>query len=288
MTVINKIGIAIVGALLLVGCSSSSRSKTDAAGALVTVNGESLFEDDLRNAMPIGLHGEDSVRFADAYIRNWVEDAVLFMQAEDNIPSDVKIDELVASYRRSLIMHVYQEELVRQKLDENLSEEDMRAYYDAHKDLFPATRPYVKGLFLKVPSGSPQLNKVRAWYRNPEKENLDRLEKYSLSNAVQFDYFADRWKPVSELSAKIPLAALSSSEGYLRTNRNVEVRDTAYCYFLHIDDFVGTGEQLPFDVVENEIKEMLINIKRVDFIRQTKKDLYERALKNKEIIYRKE
>ena len=126
MTVINKIGIVIVGALLLVGCSSSSRSKVGAEGALVTVNGESLSEDDLRKAMPIGLHGEDSVRFADAYIRNWVEDAVLFMQAEDNIPGDVKIDELVASYRRSLIMHVYQEELVRQKLDENLSEEDMQ------------------------------------------------------------------------------------------------------------------------------------------------------------------
>lgn len=288
MTVINKIGIAIVGALFLGGCSSSSRSKTNAADALVTVNGESLYEEDLRKAMPIGLHGADSTRFADAYIRNWVEDAVLFMQAEDNIPRDVKVDELVASYRRSLIMHVYQEELVRQKLDKELSDADMQSYYDAHKDLFRATRPYVKGLFLKVPSGSSQLGKVRTWYRNPDGENLDRLEKFSVSSAVQFDYFADRWKPVSELSAKIPLAALSSSDGYLKTNRNVEVRDTAYCYFLHVDEFVGTGEQLPFDVVKSEIKEMLINIKRVDFIRQTKKDLYERALKNKEIIYRKE
>lgn len=286
MTVVNKIGIIIVGLQLLCGCSSS-KPKVDGEGVLVSVNGEALYEDDLRKAMPIGLHGADSTRFADAYIRNWVEDAVLYMQAEDNIPRDVKIDELVASYRRSLIMHVYQDEVVRQKLGDELPDEDLQAYYEAHKDLFRANRPYVKGLFLKVPSGSAQLAKVRSWYRNTDKDNLDKLEKYSVSNAVQFDYFSDSWKPVSELSAKIPLATLSSNDEYLKANRNVEVRDTAYCYFLHVDSYLGTGEQMPYELVKGEVKEMLINIKRVDFIRKMKKDLYEKALKNKEITYRK-
>ena len=58
--------------------------------------------------------GKDSARFAEAYIREWIEDALLFQKAEGNIPDNAAINERVAAYRRALIMHTYEEELVRQ------------------------------------------------------------------------------------------------------------------------------------------------------------------------------
>ena len=60
----------------------------------------------------------------------------------------------------------------------------------------------------------------------------NKLEKFSIGNAVSYDYFYDRWIPVSEIAAKIPLKAIDTDANYLNRNRNVEVRDTAYCYFL--------------------------------------------------------
>ena len=102
---------------------------------------------------------------------------------------------------------------------------------------------------------------------------------------MSYDYFYDRWIPVSEIAAKIPLKAIDTDANYLNRNRNVEVRDTAYCYFLHVENFLPAGQQLPLEYAKSEIKEILINLKRVEFINRMKDDLYKEASDNKDIIY---
>lgn len=114
---------------------------------------------------------------------------------------------------------------------------------------------------------------------------MDKLEKYSIGNAVSYDSFLDRWRPVSEYTGKLPLQVLTSDPAYLDRNRNVEVRDTAFCYFLHVEDYLAPGGTLPLEHARNGIKEILINLKRVDYINRMKQDLYKTASENKEIIY---
>ena len=65
----------------------------------------------------------------------------------------------------------------------------------------------------------------------------------------------------------------------------MELKDTAYHYFLHIEEFQGKGEQKPIDFAQEEIKEILINLKRVDFINRVKEDLYRQASDKNEINY---
>lgn len=235
--------------------------------------------------MPGGIRGQDSVRFAEEYIRNWVQDVLLYKKAEGNIPDNVKIDELVASYRRALIMHTYQEELVNQKLGSEISDTEIEQYYNQNTGMFRANQPYVQGLFMKVPVSARHLNNVRAWYKKNTQEAIDKLEKFSIGNAVSYDYFYDRWIPVSDIAAKLPLKAIDTDADYLNRNRNVEVRDTAYCYFLHVENFLPAGQQLPLEYAKSEIKEILINLKRVEFINRMKDDLYKKASEDKDIIY---
>ena len=51
---------------------------------LVEVDGSFLYQEDLQAALPLNLSADDSVLFAENYIRNWIEDALLFGKAEDN------------------------------------------------------------------------------------------------------------------------------------------------------------------------------------------------------------
>ena len=182
-------------------------------------------------------------------------------------------------------MHTYQEELVNQKLANDISEEEINAYYEKNKELFRLDNPLVKGLFIKVPLSSPDLGNVRVWYRKNNQDVIEKLEKYSLRNAVSYDYFYDRWTSVPDVAAKIPLKVLDTDANYLDKNRNVEVKDTAFCYFLHIEDFLGKDKQKPLDFARDEIKEILINLKRVEFINKVKEDLYQRASDRNKIIY---
>lgn len=267
------------------GCSSSfnHQGKTP----LVEVGDAFLYKEDLDAALPVGIHDKDSVRFAEDYIRNWVEDVLLYGKAEGNIPDNEKIDQQVAAYRRALIMHTYQEELVRQKLGNEVSEEEIEAYYEAHAAQFRAEQPYIQGLFMKVPVQTRNLNRVRNWYKQNTQDAIDGLEKFSIAHAVSYEYFYDRWRPVSEFALKMPLEALETDMDYLKRNKNVEVRDTVYCYFLHVEQFLPKGDPLPLEYAKNEIKEMIINLKRVAFINQMKNDLYREASENNDIIYYK-
>lgn len=283
MSIVKNWGVILVIAAAMTGCGQGHNHKGKTP--LVEVSGEFLYKEDLQAALPLNISKDDSVLFAEHYIRNWIEDALLFDKAEGNIPDNDKISKLVENYRRALIMHTYQEELVNQKLANDISEEEINAYYEKNKELFRLDNPLVKGLFIKVPLSSPDLGNVRVWYRKNNQDVIEKLEKYSLRNAVSYDYFYDRWTSVPDVAAKIPLKVLDTDANYLDKNRNVEVKDTAFCYFLHIEDFLGKDKQKPLDFARDEIKEILINLKRVEFINKVKEDLYQRASDRNKIIY---
>lgn len=283
MSIVKNWGVILVIAAAMTGCGQEHNHKGKTP--LVEVSGEFLYKEDLQAALPLNISKDDSVLFAEHYIRNWIEDALLFDKAEGNIPDNDKISKLVENYRRALIMHTYQEELVNQKLANDISEEEINAYYEKNKEQFRLDNPLVKGLFIKVPLSSPDLGNVRVWYRKNNQDVIEKLEKYSLRNAVSYDYFYDRWTSVPDVAAKIPLKVLDTDANYLDKNRNVEVKDTAFCYFLHIEDFLGKDKQKPLDFARDEIKEILINLKRVEFINKVKEDLYQRASDRNKIIY---
>ena len=283
MSIVKNWGVILVIAAAMTGCGQEHNHKGKTP--LVEVSGEFLYKEDLQAALPLNISKDDSVLFAEHYIRNWIEDALLFDKAEGNIPDNDKISKLVENYRRALIMHTYQEELVNQKLANDISEEEINAYYEKNKELFRLDNPLVKGLFIKVPLSSPDLGNVRVWYRKNNQDVIEKLEKYSLRNAVSYDYFYDRWTSVPDVAAKIPLKVLDTDAIYLDKYRNVEVKDTAFCYFLHIEDFLGKDKQKPLDFARDEIKEILINLKRVEFINKVKEDLYQRASDRNKIIY---
>ena len=136
-----------------------------------------------------------------------------------------------------------------------------------------------------MPLHSQDLASVRKWYKQNNRNAVESLEKYSLRNAVSYDYFYDRWVPLSDVAVKIPLKVLDTDENYLDKNRNIEVKDTAFCYFLHVEEFLGKNQQRPLDFARKEIKEILINLKRVEFINKVKEELYQRASDRNKINY---
>ena len=267
----------------LVGCTQKHDHKGKTP--LVEVGRKFLYQEDLQAALPLNLSVDDSVLFAEHYIRNWVEDALLFEKAEDNVRDDEKVKALVESYHKALVMHTYQEELVRQQLVAEITPAEVENYYESNKSLFVLEKPLVKGLFIKVPLKSPGLADVRRWYKRNTQDAIEKLEKYSLRNAVTYDYFYDQWRRLEEIEAMIPAKNWETGSNYLKQHRDVELKDTAFHYFLHIEEFQGKGEQKPLDFAQEEIKEILINLKRVDFVNRVKKDLYRQASDKDRIIY---
>nr|WP_320059870.1 peptidyl-prolyl cis-trans isomerase [uncultured Bacteroides sp.] len=275
----------VISLLIFASFFGSCMRKDDHTGKtpLVEVDENFLYKEDLYAAIPPGLSKDDSLLFAKHYIRNWTEDVLLYNKAKSNIPENSEIDKLVENYRKALIMHTYQQELINQKLAEELSEQEIVDYYEKNRNLFILEHPLIKGLFIKLPLTAPQVNRVRKWYKLETSEAIDHLEKYSLQNAVSYEYFYDKWVSLSDLLDRIPLKVLDP-ENYLRMNRQVELKDTAYYYFLNVSDYRKSGEQKPYELAKFEVKDMLVNKKQLDFMKKVKDDLYQRAMSDKKII----
>ncbi len=251
---------------------------------LVQVNGNFLYQEDLTMVQPVGLSKDDSLLFAENYIRNWVEDALLYEKARRNIPDNAKVEQLVEHYRKALIMHSYQQNLIEQKLSEQITEDEIKEFYENNKGLFLVDKPLIKGLYIKVPLNEAGVKNVRAWYKKNTPENVERLEKFSIRGAVDYSYFYDHWIYASDMIDKIPIVD-SEPEVYLNTHRQIEMKDDRFWYFLNIEDYLGTGQEKPLDFAQTEIKEILMNLKQVDFMRNIKADLYKSASDKNEIIY---
>ena len=276
----------ILGLLMLLFCMACRNEQHDHKGRtpLVELDGNFLYVEDLQSALPARLSKEDSLSFAENYIRNWVEDILLYDKAKSNIPNNEEINKLADNYRKALIIHTYQQALIYQQLSKEISEQDLTDYYEKNLALFKAEYPLIKGLFIKVPLSAPQLSNVRRWYKTETQAAVEKMEKYSLQNAVKYKYFYDKWIPLSEVLDMMPLK-VSNEEEYLSKNRHVELRDSAFCYFLNVSDFRPAGEQKPYEFARPQVKDMLLNMKQVEFIKTMKDDLYRSAKDKAKIKY---
>ena len=271
----------IVISLLAVSCQKETALNVE---GIVCVGDQTLTRADLEAVLPLFASQGDSILATEHYIRSWVSDNLLYEVAKKNISDKQNIDQLVENYKKSLIIYQYQEQLVNEKLSKEIDEQSMVSYYESNKDRFRLDRPLIRGLFLKIPIGAPQLEKVRTWYKTVTPESVENMEKYCVKNAASFDYFVDKWVDLNELMINWPVDYSNESE-IIRSNKFIEQKDDNYYYFLHISSYLHASDTAPYEYVKSNVREILINQKKIDFLRKTEDELYNKALKDGQIKY---
>ncbi|HZK02893.1 MAG TPA: peptidylprolyl isomerase [Bacteroidaceae bacterium] len=246
---------------------------------LVALDENFLYEEDLRQIIPYNLSFEDSVKFANDYLQNWIAEQMLYRNALRNISDTKEIDKLVDNYRRSLIVHKYQKKLIDQKLIKNISEDEVSKFYDENNRLFILEEPVIKGLLIKLPLNAPELDKVRKLYRQKDASAFEELEKYAILNAVRYDFFYDKWQSLSDIETVLPKSE-ESIKNIIDKSRHLELKDEDFLYFLNVDEYIARGNVKPLEYAREEIKSLLINNKEVDYMQRVKNDLFESAINN--------
>lgn len=278
---------SILGSSILYGCS---QKKTNDAALqkgeipLVTVKGKTLYADELDRALPEGLSETDSTTAANNYVKRWISEVLLYEKAKSNVSNTDEIDKLVENYRQSLTVYTYQEKLLNEILSTPNKEDELRKYYDQNIDQFKLNTYILKGLFLKVPINSAELNNMRKWSQSNTPTAKESIEKASIQNAVIYNYFYDRWTELDEITSNMP-TTISNPDQFLKTTKNYEYSDSTFVYLLHIEDFALPGSTAPFDYAKTQIKDFLINQERNQFIMQLETDLYDKALSDKDIKF---
>lgn len=251
---------------------------------IVTVLENTLYQSDISEMTYYGMSAEDSTRIVDAYIKTWVNDNLIYENAKKNIPNKQKIEELVEDYRKSLIINEYQTLLLKERLSKTATEQELISFYNQNKERFNLDEHIIKGLYLKVPKTSLQLDNFKKWYKQDTDAAKVDIEKNALQSAVGYEDFYEKWVSLHDVLENIP-NTLTDGEDFLKKNKNVEVQDSLFVYLLNIKEYKLANAEAPYEYIKDQVKTAYMEEKRQEFIRELQNDLYNEALSNEQIKY---
>ena len=275
----GKIAFVILSLLAISGCKQQAEEA--GKGVIVSIGSATLTKQELDAYVPKGLSRQDSLISAENYIQFWIQETLMYEIASENVADKKEIERLVKNYRQALIKYRYQEQLIQEKLSKSISQRDVDQYYEDNKANFKLEAPLIKGMLLKIPSDAHKIDDVRNWYKSTKPKDIESLDKYIVKNAVSYDDFLDHWVALEFVKDKLPAGKLDSNS----LQRHIELQDSSFFYFINIRDYLRPGDYEPVEHAEPHIKEILINQKKTDFLKDVENDLYNKALKKGRIKF---
>jgi hypothetical protein len=273
------LSLSVFAALALWRCGNADSSRADDK-LLAKVYNKSLFLSALDGVVPEGVSKEDSALMVAAYVQRWAHEQLLMYEAERNIPKDLDIDELVRSYRASLVRFNFEEQLIAEKLDSTVTEAELLAFYENNKDQFQLESMILKCLLLKIPSNGSDADINKLWNsRNPADEaKLKALARQKAAMAL-LDH--EKWYKLEEVAALLPKGTLTSDN--MGSRREGTLKDGDYRYYYRVLDTAQGKSTAPFDYVKEQATQIILHKRKQDLLERWKEELYQKELKRENI-----
>ncbi len=263
---------------------SCSGTSTDADKTrLAKVVSKVLFLSDIEGVVPEDATAEDSTLIVGNYIQSWIKENLILEKAELNLKENQKnFNKQLEDYRKSLIIYSYEKQLIEQKLDTTVTTLEIEQFYEANKANFDLKDDIVKVKYLKVLKTAPKLNRIRKLYKSEKENDAEELKSLAHQYSEKFHLNDKQWILFDELRQEVPLQA-KSGKGYLKNIKNVEVEDSLSYYFVYIKAYKLEKDVAPMSFEANNIKNIIINRRKLKLINQLKSELYQEAFLNKDI-----
>ena len=263
--------------IIITGCSAFFKKKTE--HAVARVYNDYLYESDLKSVIPKGTLAKDSISLAKSYIDSWIHQRLVIHKAEQNLTSDqMDFTQQLENYKNSLIIYTYENELVRQKLDTLVTDENIEIYYDANQQNFQLKDNIVQLQYVKLPLKSAFVKQFRKLLNSDNPVDKTRLSQQCEQYAS--DYFLDdqNWLPFNDLLKQIPIKTYNQEE-FLKNHRELEYQDSAYIYLVRFRDFKIKESVSPLSFEKEHIRNIILNKRKIDLTRKMHEDIFEHAQK---------
>ncbi len=274
----NKILLIILIIILLAGCNNNNNSVKRIAVA--GVGKEILYYDEIPEIIRNGVNDSDSIALIQNYINKWAKRELLIQKAEQNLTTEFKdeIDRQLEETRANLLIYQYQRQIMLEKLDTVITESELENYYASNERSFLLGTNIVKALFIKLPAETPEIYKIRNLARSNNQNDLVQLESYCYQFAEKYDDFNEEWVTMNRLSVELQ-EDIDNEENFLKRNSFFETSDSLSVYLVSIRDYRLRSSIAPYEYVKNDIKRIILNSRRFDFIQALENGLYNEALK---------
>jgi len=280
----KRIGIYIgIAAWVFFLFSCNSFLKNDAnEEPLARVGDTYLYWDEVVAVLGENITKQDSASMVTNYINNWATKQILLEKAKINLPDEkiAEFEQLVSNYRTDLYTRAYKEALVNQVKDTVISQEELIRFYEEEKENFKLKEKIVKLRFIEIPLQFLNTKEVTESLKRFNQEDIRYLD----SIGVQFkklNFNDSLWVPASRVIEEISPLNIDNEDRYLKKSQFFELQDAMGVYLTKINDVLGVNEIAPLSYIEPTIRQVLLNRRKLDYIRKLETEIIDEATKEK-------
>lgn len=261
----------------LASCGGEKKSSLP-DDVLIAVGDSVLTLHEVVSRIPVGLEPSDSVNLFNKIVDTWIQNLLLREVAEENLTDLSRIEAMVDEYRNQLIVSEYRRRIKEENV-QAVPDDSIREYYRKFGDDMMLEQPLVKGIYLKISSKAENLEEVIRRMRSGKPEDIDFIEKNAMRDAMQYDYFGDRWVDWQIIAEQIPYR-FSDPNGFVNNNKFFSTEYNGATYLLHISDHIDSGEKMPYDFAAPLIADRLNERQRSRYEERLVNSLYRKALRD--------
>ena len=269
--------------LLLILLAFSCQLKEVSSDKIVArVNSDNLYASEVNDHIRGNLSSADNASMAKNYINTWVLEKLLLEKAVFNLnPSQqASLENLIRQYRNDLFIKTYQEEWLKSRMDTLVTPQEIEIYYNENKQKFKLHQDLIRGRYVQLPLANFNKASVSRALRRFNESDRNYLDSISL----QFNsaYLNDSiWFRPQAFFNRINRSSPKDYERYLKSKRFFEIEDSIDLYLVFVEEVRRRNEIAPLSNVTPTLKQILLNKRKLETMRQFDNDILEEAIKNK-------
>jgi hypothetical protein len=244
---------------------------------------KTLYLSDIVDMIPDNIDSSDSVMTANLAINKWIIREIKLKKAENIAASSWKeLERQMDEYRSSLIIHRFEQEMISQNLDTGFTSEEIMEYYNDYSEEFLLRRPVVKALVIQVPERSIDYRQFKRWVTEYTPSMDDDIREYCREFAVLCEDFNKQWINVDDLIQFVPNPILNIDQ-FIANDGFDEYSDGRIIHLIKIIDYKLKGERSPLMLVEKNIRNILLNKRKLKMIRDFEQKSFDEAMNSNKI-----
>ena len=270
-------------ALMLQGCEYFDFTPKEEKRAVARVNDTYLYQEDINALVTPNTSKEDSTLIVNNYINRWATQQLMIDRAKLNINLErqEKFDKLAQDYSNQLYTKAYTDAIVIKQLDSVISQDQVEAYYNANKETFSLNETLFKRRYIQVDGIGANFREYRRALQRFNEIDKDTLVN-NISVFIDTDLNDSVWHESRSLLRELPVLKKISDNKLSTPNQYLQLQDSISVYMIYIEDVRERGELAPLSYIEGTVRQIILNKRRQDLIKDLKTDLTKDAIKNKE------
>ena len=245
---------------------------------IAKVGDKTLTFEELLEKVPNNIERLDSTVVVNEIINNWALNELLIKNAEMNLSELVKnrLKKNSNEYYNNLLVNTYKKKIASVNSDTLVNKKDIAEYYDTNLNNFVLYEDIVQARYIRLNKNNFNINEIKRRFRRFNRDDIIFFDSISLQ-LLNYSLNDSIWINKDLFFKKINVLDDEEIDRIVKKTLYIVKEDSLDVYLVKINRFKGINDKAPLTYIYKRIEELIINKKKVDFIKNFDKEIIENA-----------